>query len=526
MSPPKVSLCMIVRDEAETLERCLDSVVGWVSEIVVVDTGSGDGTRGKAKACGAKLLHVGWEDDFATARNLALAQATGNWILVLDGDEWIESAPPLAEFAAKAESHPALFATILDHLDGGALRTFPQIRLFRNRSDHRFRDAFPEQIAPAVAARAGVRWIEPPPSELVIGHDGFRSERRNGNRSRRMVDMLRHAVLEREHEPSARYALAKERLRTRGLQAIPGTHVREALTHLDWLADHAGVLPKRFEADAARLRVTAMIAAGRYAEARVAVEPWRETGPVFEALYAEAGFEERAGDGAQASEFLDRFRGCFDQDGGRGLPFRQPSLTGACIRARAAEMCVRLGRLPEAEKLASEAAALPGGGAAPAVARGLIQRARKNRDGARDAFHEGTESNPHDPWAWLGLGEQALEAGDAPEAIEALARCSRIAPGWGRADEALTAALLIAERQDEIPAIFGSREEGNGASGQVALALAAVAADREPPATEPAPGFEEALSRVLRAVESAGKKGLLQKLAAGTRRRGRSPASA
>lgn len=519
MPGPKISLCMIARDEAETLDRCLDSVRGWVSEVILVDTGSADATRAKAKERGVKLLHAEWNGDFAEMRNRSLSQASGEWILVLDGDEWIEHRPDPAHFAEQSRTHPALFATILDHLDGGALRTMPQIRLFRNDPDHRYRDAFPEQIAPTVAIRANMRWIEPPLSDLVIGHDGYRTERRRGGRSDRMVEVLRRAILDLRHAPSARYTLARERLPMRGLQAIPGDHVLEALTHLDWLADHRGVLPKRFEADAARLRIAALIASDRVSEARVAAEPWRDAGPLFEALHASASFHEAEADATRASEALDRFRACFDQDTGRGVPHRQSSLTGACARAHAAEMCILLGRLSEAERLAAESEELPGGGASGTIARALVFRARRKHREARGAFLEGTEKNPHDPWAWLGLGEESLECGDAGGAVEALSRCSRLAQGWGRADEALIASLLMADRHGEIATLFRSRSKGGGLVGRVGSALALAAADRDPVPEEPTAEFDRILSRILRRVESGGRRGLLQKLAGRTRGR-------
>ena len=67
-----LSLSMIVRDEAERLERCLRSVAGFVDEMVVVDTGSSDGTVAIAEACGAVVHHLPWPGDFAPARNRAL----------------------------------------------------------------------------------------------------------------------------------------------------------------------------------------------------------------------------------------------------------------------------------------------------------------------------------------------------------------------------------------------------------------------------------------------------------------------
>ncbi len=85
----RVSLCMIVRDEAKNLPRCVRGVEALVSEVVVVDTGSTDGTPEIAGALGARVVEIPWEDDFASARNKAIDQASGDWVLVLDADEAI-----------------------------------------------------------------------------------------------------------------------------------------------------------------------------------------------------------------------------------------------------------------------------------------------------------------------------------------------------------------------------------------------------------------------------------------------------
>ena len=86
----KLSLAMIVKNEAEHLGHCLASVQGLVDEIVVVDTGSTDATVAVARAHGAKVSFFPWVGDFSAARNESLAQATGDWVLVLDADEAID----------------------------------------------------------------------------------------------------------------------------------------------------------------------------------------------------------------------------------------------------------------------------------------------------------------------------------------------------------------------------------------------------------------------------------------------------
>jgi glycosyltransferase involved in cell wall biosynthesis len=87
ISPMSISLCMIVKDEAENLPRCLESVQDLVHECIVVDTGSTDATCDIATRYGARVHSFTWNNDFAAARNVSLDYATGDWVLVLDADE-------------------------------------------------------------------------------------------------------------------------------------------------------------------------------------------------------------------------------------------------------------------------------------------------------------------------------------------------------------------------------------------------------------------------------------------------------
>lgn len=86
---PTLSLCMIVKNEENFLERCLNSVKGLVDEIIIVDTGSTDKTKEIARRFTDKVFDFEWCDDFSAARNESLKHATGDWILVLDADEVI-----------------------------------------------------------------------------------------------------------------------------------------------------------------------------------------------------------------------------------------------------------------------------------------------------------------------------------------------------------------------------------------------------------------------------------------------------
>jgi len=87
---PTVGLSMIVKNEAHTLRACLESARDIVSQIVVADTGSTDGSADIAREFGATVVQVKWEDHFANARNAALAPMTTDWVLVLDADEEVD----------------------------------------------------------------------------------------------------------------------------------------------------------------------------------------------------------------------------------------------------------------------------------------------------------------------------------------------------------------------------------------------------------------------------------------------------
>ncbi len=84
-----ISLCMIIKNEEKTLERCLDSVKDIVDEIVVIDTGSIDNTKDIAKNYTDKVYDFEWINDFSAARNFSYNQATMDYILWIDADDII-----------------------------------------------------------------------------------------------------------------------------------------------------------------------------------------------------------------------------------------------------------------------------------------------------------------------------------------------------------------------------------------------------------------------------------------------------
>ncbi|MCD6266484.1 MAG: glycosyltransferase, partial [Deltaproteobacteria bacterium] len=87
---------MIVRDEEAQIGKALESVKDIVDEIVVVDTGSSDKTREIVREYGGKVFETEWKDDFSKAKNFALEKATGDYILFMDADEFIDTRDKFA----------------------------------------------------------------------------------------------------------------------------------------------------------------------------------------------------------------------------------------------------------------------------------------------------------------------------------------------------------------------------------------------------------------------------------------------
>lgn len=86
-----VSVIIITLNEADCIGRCLDSV-SWADEIIVVDSGSTDGT---VEICHARHVRVTTSTEwpgFGPQKNRALALATGEWVLSIDADEWLPPA--------------------------------------------------------------------------------------------------------------------------------------------------------------------------------------------------------------------------------------------------------------------------------------------------------------------------------------------------------------------------------------------------------------------------------------------------
>jgi glycosyltransferase involved in cell wall biosynthesis len=189
----RLSATLIVRDESAFIEECLDSLAGVVDEIVLVDTGSRDDTIDIALNFPIKLHHFRWCDNFSSARNYAIEQATGDWILYIDADERF-----------KAPDQEALQHILDDQTKvAWTLRLYPRVnwtpyaelRLFRNDPALRFKGVIHESIGHAVASVCARDRRDIGHCRLELHHVGYEGDQRH--KIPRNVPLLR-AYLDRE----------------------------------------------------------------------------------------------------------------------------------------------------------------------------------------------------------------------------------------------------------------------------------------------------------------------------------------
>jgi len=140
-----LSVLMICKNEADRLNASLGSVAGWADEIVVLDSGSTDGTAELARQFTDKVWVTDWPG-YGAQRNRALDRCTGEWVLSLDADEVLTEA--LKAQIDQALSGPDLHATVIKfpwrtHLFGRPILrgrySSPQAKLFK-REGTRYRD--------------------------------------------------------------------------------------------------------------------------------------------------------------------------------------------------------------------------------------------------------------------------------------------------------------------------------------------------------------------------------------------------
>ncbi|WJH27493.1 glycosyltransferase [Paenibacillus sp. CC-CFT742] len=194
MKNQTISLCMIVRDEERSLERCLNSVKDIVDEIIIVDTGSKDKTVEIAENFTNNIFTFKWNDNFADARNYAVAQATCDYILSLDADEYLSDESKYLLNGVLTADH--YFLRIRNLVRAGIVDTHSFARLFKKNAGYVYQGAIHEQIN---------FWDHPnlhgEALPVYINHDGYsKAVIESKNKNLRNMNIVEEEL---KHNPTA-----------------------------------------------------------------------------------------------------------------------------------------------------------------------------------------------------------------------------------------------------------------------------------------------------------------------------------
>ncbi|MBD3276574.1 MAG: glycosyltransferase [Candidatus Marinimicrobia bacterium] len=202
----KISACLMVKNEEEMLPGCLDSIKEFVDEIIIVDTGSEDNTVQIADSYGAKIYHHPWEHDFSKHRNQSISYANGDWFLMIDADERLQtlnsSADEIKRKLAKLDTDVhAVLITMRDYRRDGELKLSWKVsKLFRNGVDVKYEGIVHNQ--PVIKGKM----VD---SDIVINHYGYDlSQERMDKKFERSNSLLQKRIEKNPDDFEAYFYLA------------------------------------------------------------------------------------------------------------------------------------------------------------------------------------------------------------------------------------------------------------------------------------------------------------------------------
>jgi len=146
-----ICACLIIKNEENNLERCLISLNKYFSQIIVIDTGSEDTSPQIALKYGVELYFNKWNNNFSSARNIALSYARKPWILSIDADEYLTDFN--IDLHLLNDNKIGGFNLELINFLDSELKTFSKhryTRLFRNNKNIFFKGSVHEQIRDSI----------------------------------------------------------------------------------------------------------------------------------------------------------------------------------------------------------------------------------------------------------------------------------------------------------------------------------------------------------------------------------------
>lgn len=212
-----ISACAIMKNEISNVEAWLDNVRVFAQEIIVVDTGSIDGTKEfLAKQSDVKVFHYEWQNDFSKAKNVALQKATDDWLVFTDADECFYHPENIIEYLEQLDKQSADIDVIfcpIDNIDADSnneiINSDVVPRIIRNHVGIKYIGAVHEQLTKGSEPWQDIKYVVAD-RQLAIRHTGY-STKVIPFKYQRNYKILQQ-VMEKSSNPEMYYGFLSESL--------------------------------------------------------------------------------------------------------------------------------------------------------------------------------------------------------------------------------------------------------------------------------------------------------------------------
>ncbi|WP_407307292.1 glycosyltransferase [Desulfosporosinus sp. SB140] len=253
-----ISVCMIVRNEEAVLKRSLQSILDLVPEIIIVDTGSTDNTKGVAREFTDKVYDFIWHNDFSAARNFSLEKATKDWVLVLDADEVVTffNSDQLQNAIDQSEDIVGRIKIINMIADStGEKRYVERVGRLFNRKNFHYEGIIHEQIVSLSGSS-----FDRVPLEIVVEHIGYTAGvLKRTDKITRNIKLLELALSQTPDNPYLIYQLGKSYYMLKDFQRAVGYFKKTLVLPLNFSLEYVENLIESYG--------YALINSGYYSEA-------------------------------------------------------------------------------------------------------------------------------------------------------------------------------------------------------------------------------------------------------------------
>lgn len=202
-----ISICIIVKNEEKNLEECLRRLAAYDYEIVVVDTGSIDSSKSIALKYTDKVYDYIWNQDFSAARNYSISQASNDWILVIDSDEYVSllDKTNLEKLISLNEKSIGRLLRINEFTRGiHQYRQHERVSRLFSRKYFQYEGIIHEQVA-AIDGSQSIYFDIP----IEMTHSGYEGDNIRIKKTERNIELLKKQLENQGEDPYVLYQLGK-----------------------------------------------------------------------------------------------------------------------------------------------------------------------------------------------------------------------------------------------------------------------------------------------------------------------------